>query len=74
MKPVFRRFRRVIITSGTLSPIDLYPKLLDFAPVVSENLNMSMERECICPMVVTRGADQVRQRCRCGVSLAGTPG
>jgi DNA excision repair protein ERCC-2 len=28
IKPVFERFRSVIITSGTLSPIELYPKLL----------------------------------------------
>jgi DNA excision repair protein ERCC-2 len=28
IKPVFERFASVVITSGTLSPIDLYPKLL----------------------------------------------
>jgi Rad3-related DNA helicase len=28
IKPVFERFGSVVITSGTLSPIDLYPKLL----------------------------------------------
>jgi DNA excision repair protein ERCC-2 len=27
IKPVFDRFQSVIITSGTLSPIDLYPRL-----------------------------------------------
>ena len=28
IKPVFERFRSVVITSGTLSPLDLYPRLL----------------------------------------------
>lgn len=26
MKPIFSKFQSVVITSGTLSPIDLYPK------------------------------------------------
>jgi Rad3-related DNA helicase len=32
IKPVFERFKSVIITSGTLSPLDLYPRLLNFTP------------------------------------------
>uniref|UniRef100_A0A7S2WST0 DNA 5'-3' helicase n=1 Tax=Mucochytrium quahogii TaxID=96639 RepID=A0A7S2WST0_9STRA len=58
IKPVLDRFSSVIITSGTLSPIDLYPKLLNFKPVVQRSLAMSIVRPCICPMVVTRGSDQ----------------
>lgn len=57
--PLFKRFGSVIITSGTLSPIDLYPKLLDFQPCVSESLNMSTFRPCIRPLVITRGSDQL---------------
>ena len=34
IKHVFDRFQTVVITSGTLSPIDLYPKLLGFQPAV----------------------------------------
>jgi len=59
MKPVFARFNSVFITSGTLSPRDLYPQLLNFTPVVSCSLEMTLTRECICPLVVTRGADQM---------------
>ena len=59
IKPVFERFQSVVITSGTLSPIDLYPKLLGFTPVVARSLTMSLTRDCLCPMVVTRGADQM---------------
>jgi DNA repair helicase (rad3) len=57
--PLFKRFGSVIITSGTLSPIDLYPKLLQFEPKVSESLNMSTFRPCIRPLVITRGSDQM---------------
>mmetsp|Transcript_5711 Transcript_5711/g.8354 ORF Transcript_5711/g.8354 Transcript_5711/m.8354 type:complete len:867 (-) Transcript_5711:181-2781(-) len=57
--PLFKRFASVIITSGTLSPIDLYPKLLQFQPRISESLNMSTFRPCILPLVITRGADQL---------------
>lgn len=55
IKPVFDRFQTVVITSGTLSPIDLYPRLLNFNPVVSRSFSMSLTRDCICPMVLTRG-------------------
>jgi DNA excision repair protein ERCC-2 len=57
--PLFKRFSSVILTSGTLSPIDLYPKLLQFEPCVSEAFSMSTFRPCIRPMVITRGSDQL---------------
>jgi DNA excision repair protein ERCC-2 len=60
IKPVFERFSSVIITSGTLSPLDLYPRLLNFTPVASESFQMSLTRNCICPMVVCKGSDQVK--------------
>eukprot|EP00116_Pleurobrachia_bachei_P000293 sb/3460555/ len=44
IKPVFSRFQSTIITSGTLSPIDMYPRILDFRP----------DGE-----IVSRGGDQV---------------
>jgi DNA excision repair protein ERCC-2 len=55
IRPVFDRFETVVITSGTLSPIDLYPRLLNFNPVISRSFTMSLTRDCICPMVLTRG-------------------
>jgi DNA excision repair protein ERCC-2 len=55
IKPVFERFQSVVITSGTLSPIDLYPKLLNFNPVIIQSFTMSLTRDCLCPMVLTRG-------------------
>ncbi|KAL7539782.1 hypothetical protein ACHAXR_010598, partial [Thalassiosira sp. AJA248-18] len=57
--PLFKRFGSVVITSGTLSPIDLYPKLLQFEPCISQSFNMSTFRPCIRPLVITRGSDQL---------------
>jgi DNA excision repair protein ERCC-2 len=59
MRPVFAKFRTVVITSGTLSPLDLYPRLLGFHPVAAASLRMTLTRACLCPAVLTRGADQL---------------
>ncbi|XP_069738322.1 general transcription and DNA repair factor IIH helicase subunit XPD [Phaenicophaeus curvirostris] len=59
IKPVFERFQSVIITSGTLSPLDMYPKILDFRPVTMATFTMTLARTCLCPMIVGRGNDQV---------------
>ncbi|XP_059575144.1 general transcription and DNA repair factor IIH helicase subunit XPD isoform X1 [Alligator mississippiensis] len=59
IKPVFERFQSVIITSGTLSPLDIYPKILDFRPVTMATFTMTLARTCLCPMIVGRGNDQV---------------
>lgn len=59
IKPVLERFHSVVITSGTLSPIDLYPKLLNFRPVQRASLPMSTFRPCLLPLIVTRGSDQI---------------
>jgi len=59
MKPIFSKFQSVVITSGTLSPIDLYPRILNFNPVAIQSFSMTLPRDCICPVVVTRGADQM---------------
>mmetsp|Transcript_14369 Transcript_14369/g.23917 ORF Transcript_14369/g.23917 Transcript_14369/m.23917 type:complete len:770 (+) Transcript_14369:56-2365(+) len=58
IKNVFEKFQTVVITSGTLSPIDLYPKILNFHPVTIRSFAMSLPRACMCPLVVTRGSDQ----------------
>lgn len=51
IKPVFERFQSVVITSGTLSPLDMYPKILDFHPVVLTSFTMTLARPCLLPMV-----------------------
>ncbi|BEI91217.1 uncharacterized protein CcaverHIS019_0400370 [Cutaneotrichosporon cavernicola] len=57
--PVFERFGSVIITSGTISPLDMYPKILQFQPVIQESYPMTLARNAFLPMVITRGSDQV---------------
>ncbi|KAF7488119.1 General transcription and DNA repair factor IIH helicase subunit XPD [Sarcoptes scabiei] len=42
IKPIFERFQSVVITSGTLSPINIYPKMLDFHPIVATSLTMTL--------------------------------
>ncbi|KAH8393366.1 hypothetical protein KR215_006851, partial [Drosophila sulfurigaster] len=59
MSPVFTRFQTVVITSGTLSPMDMYPKILDFDPVVMSSFTMTLARPCLLPMIVSKGNDQV---------------
>ena len=58
---------QVVITSGTLSPIDLYPRILAFNPVSVQSFSMTLTRDCMCRVVVTRGADQVSWGERGGV-------
>ncbi|KAI0950386.1 DNA-dependent ATPase of the nucleotide excision repair factor 4 complex [Taiwanofungus camphoratus] len=59
IKPVFERFSTVVITSGTISPLDMYPKMLQFTPVVQETYSMTLTRNSFLPLVITRGSDQV---------------
>ncbi len=59
IRPVFERFQSVVITSGTLSPLDMYPRILDFQPVISASFTMTLARPCILPMIVSKGNDQV---------------
>lgn len=59
IKPVFDRFSSVIITSGTISPLDMYPRMLNFQTVIQESYTMTLARRSFLPMIVTKGADQV---------------
>ncbi|XP_057566961.1 general transcription and DNA repair factor IIH helicase subunit XPD isoform X2 [Hippopotamus amphibius kiboko] len=43
----------------TLSPLDIYPKILDFHPVTMATFTMTLARVCLCPMIIGRGNDQV---------------
>lgn len=59
MNPIFSRFQSVVITSGTLSPMSMYPKILDFDPVIMSSFTMTLARPCLLPMIVAKGNDQV---------------
>jgi len=59
IRPIFERFQTVILTSGTMSPLDMYPRMLDFHPVIMSSFTMTLARPCILPMIVGKGNDQV---------------
>lgn len=59
IKPVFDRFSSIIITSGTISPLDMYPRMLNFETVIQKSYTMTLARRSFLPMVVTKGSDQV---------------
>lgn len=54
-KPVKKNFKRIIITSGTLSPLEFYHRLLDINPISSQDFSMSFARKCLCPIIVSKG-------------------
>jgi DNA excision repair protein ERCC-2 len=58
-KPIFEKFKNVILTSGTISPIEIYPKILDFKPEVSKAFDIELPRNAISPIIVTKGNDQI---------------
>ena len=72
IKPVFERFSSVIITSGTISPLEMYPKMLNFNTVMQESYPMSLARRSFLPMIVTRGSDQ--QPISSGFQVRSDPG
>jgi DNA excision repair protein ERCC-2 len=60
IRPVLKRYRSTILTSGTMSPLDMYPKILGMTNViVKESFSITMDRKCLCPLIVTHGPDQV---------------
>ena len=58
MKPVFEKFHTIIITSGTISPLDMYPKILKFDPIISKSYKMSLPRQTFLPLVISKSTDQ----------------
>ena len=54
---IFDSFKSVILTSGTMSPMEFYPKILDYKPMVMKSIDIVLQRNTICPIVVSRGND-----------------
>lgn len=55
--PIFTKFRNVILTSGTISPMEIYPKMLNFEPRISRAFDIRLPRNAIEPLIMTKGAD-----------------
>lgn len=62
MSHIFKNFRNVIITSGTLSPIEMYPKILNFIPSSTIEISVTLNRNSISPLIITKGNDQMLLR------------
>ncbi|KAI4291266.1 DNA excision repair protein ERCC-2 [Pancytospora philotis] len=56
---VFAKFKNVVITSGTLSPIEMYPKILNFVPGTVAEIGATLDRNRISPLLITKGNDQM---------------
>ncbi|VDN26780.1 unnamed protein product [Dibothriocephalus latus] len=39
--------------------MDMYPRILNFHPANVASFAMTLTRNCICPMIVSKGSDQV---------------
>ncbi|CRG96891.1 TFIIH basal transcription factor complex helicase XPD subunit, putative [Plasmodium gallinaceum] len=59
MKSVINKYKSIILTSGTITPLELYPKLLNFKTVLTASFPMSFDRNCVCPLIVTKSSDLV---------------
>ena len=59
MKYVFETVQSVVLTSGTMSPLDIYPRILDFKPVVCTSIDIDLVRNSISPIIVTMAEDGV---------------
>ncbi|SBT76534.1 TFIIH basal transcription factor complex helicase XPD subunit, putative [Plasmodium ovale] len=59
MKSVIQKYKSIVLTSGTITPLELYPKLLNFKTVLTASFPMSFDRNCVCPLIVTKSSDLV---------------
>ena len=57
-RPVFTRFRNVVLTSGTVSPFHIYKTILEINPKICRSLKPALPRNCFEPLLVSRGADE----------------
>uniref|UniRef100_A0A7N6B7P5 DNA 5'-3' helicase n=1 Tax=Anabas testudineus TaxID=64144 RepID=A0A7N6B7P5_ANATE len=57
--PIFKKIYYSLTNTITLSPLDIYPRILDFRPVTMASFTMTLARTCLCPLIVGRGNDQV---------------
>jgi len=59
LKPVLEKYKALIMTSGTISPLTMYPKMLGFEATLLKSVSAILPRNSIAPMVICKGNDQV---------------
>lgn len=57
MEKVQAKFKSIVLTSGTMAPIEIYPKILGLPPLVMKEHNMYLPRNSINPLIITKGKD-----------------
>ncbi|OAF68694.1 hypothetical protein A3Q56_03566 [Intoshia linei] len=57
-KPILS-FKSILLTSGTLTPMSMYSKLLNFTPLISTSILTVLPRQSILPIIVSKGNDQI---------------
>lgn len=56
---IFKHFKNVIIASGALSPVEIYPKSLNFVPTNIIEISITLNRNSIPSSNTTKGNDQM---------------
>jgi DNA excision repair protein ERCC-2 len=62
MNHITSKYRNVVLTSTTLSPLDMYEKILDLKPKLVKAFGITLPRSSLSslyPCVLTKGADQL---------------
>jgi DNA excision repair protein ERCC-2 len=59
MKNVIDKFDTVLFMGSSMSPISIYPKLLNFTPSISTSIPFSNSSSIVCPLILTKGSDQL---------------
>lgn len=59
LRPVMEKYKAVVLTSGTMSPLQIYPKMLGFEATLLKSVKAFLPRNSIAPMVIARGSDQI---------------
>ncbi|KAL0210041.1 hypothetical protein P9112_010125 [Eukaryota sp. TZLM1-RC] len=58
MKNIITKNNSIILTSATLTPLDVLPRILGLSVLISESFPLSLPRSAALPLVVTKGDDQ----------------
>lgn len=59
LRPVLNKFKTVVLTSATLSPMSMYQELLDFQPTIEAQIKATFSRQSIKAVIASKGNDQV---------------
>ena len=62
LQPLLSLARSMVLTSGSLSPLDMYQQLLGMQSSAACSLPVCFPRQVVQPMVLTHGSDQLRLR------------